>query len=200
MELHDAILNANLERVRLLVEQGADKDMGDSYGQTPLYYASNEGRLDVVLYLVEQGASLDKVDKHGWTPLFGAIYGGHLEVARYLLEQGANRDKVDKKGMTPLHHAADYGRLEIAMLLMSYGADLNARTNEGNSPIDLATTEEIKQAIRDEPRRRMDHGHKRPSKTGIPITHQLRHSKRMEARRKKRSSRATSDRVSTREQ
>ena len=42
------------------------------------------------------------------------------------------------------------------MLLMSYGMDLNARTNDGHLPIDLARTEEIKKAIRDEPRRRMD--------------------------------------------
>ena len=47
------------------------------------------------------------------------------------------------------------------MLLMSYGADLNARTDDGHLPIDVARTESIKQAIRDEPRRRMDHGHKR---------------------------------------
>ena len=39
---------------------------------------------------------------------------------------------------------------------MSYGADLNARTNLGELPIDIAATEEIKQAIRDEPKRRMD--------------------------------------------
>ena len=42
------------------------------------------------------------------------------------------------------------------MLLMSYGADLNARTDYGKLPIDLARNEEIKQAIRDEPRPRMD--------------------------------------------
>ena len=43
------------------------------------------------------------------------------------------------------------------MLLMRYGADLNARTTFRNRlPIDCARTEEIKQAIRDEPRRRMD--------------------------------------------
>ena len=47
------------------------------------------------------------------------------------------------------------------MLLMSYGADLNARNRRGELPIELARTEEMKQAIRDEPRRRMDHGHKR---------------------------------------
>ena len=44
---------------------------------------------------------------------------------------------------------------------MSYGADLNARTNDDRLPIDIARTEAIRQAIRDEPRRRMDHGHKR---------------------------------------
>ena len=44
---------------------------------------------------------------------------------------------------------------------MVYGADLNARDNDGELPIDVAATEEIKQAIRNEPRRRMDHGHKR---------------------------------------
>ena len=46
---------------------------------------------------------------------------------------------------------------------MVYGADLNARTNYGQLPIDVGgdITEEIRQAIRDEPRRRMDHGHKR---------------------------------------
>ena len=44
---------------------------------------------------------------------------------------------------------------------MVYGADLNALNNRGQLPIDVARTEAMKQAIRDEPRRRMDHGHKR---------------------------------------
>ena len=39
---------------------------------------------------------------------------------------------------------------------MVYGADLNARTSDGRLPIDVAHIEEIKQAIRDEPRRRID--------------------------------------------
>ena len=39
---------------------------------------------------------------------------------------------------------------------MRYGADLNARNKAGQLPIDVADNEEIKQAIHDEPRRRMD--------------------------------------------
>ena len=44
---------------------------------------------------------------------------------------------------------------------MVYGADLNARTTYGMLPSAFTANEEIKQAIHDEPRRRMDHGHKR---------------------------------------
>ena len=160
MDLYKAAEKGNLERVRLLVEQGADKDQVNDMGNTPLRLASCYGHFKVVEYLVEQGASLDKANNRGCTPLSGAAYRGHLEIARYLLEQGADRDKASNYGSTPLHHAAING-LEITMLLMSYGADLNVRTNSDQLPIDVARTEEIKQAIRDEPRRRMDHGHKR---------------------------------------
>ena len=67
-----------------------------------------------------------------------------------------NRDKANINGWTPLHLAANSGHLETAKLLMVYGADLNARNNSGELPIDMTEDEEIKQAIRDEPRRRLD--------------------------------------------
>ena len=88
-------------------------------------------------------------------------------MVRYLLEQGGDRDRGNVEGGTPLHHAAHMGDLEILLLLMSYGADLNARSSDGQLPIDLALREDIRQAIRDEPRRRMDHGLKRATEQDI---------------------------------
>ena len=105
MDLHDAAQKGNLDRVKLLVEQRADKDKFDRRGSTPLRLASAAGHFDVVQYLVEQGASLDK-DSIDSTPLSIAAIYGYLEIARYLLEQGADRDKADDEGMTPLHCAA----------------------------------------------------------------------------------------------
>ena len=154
MDLYHAADEGDLERVHLLVEQGVDKDeTGGYYGGTPLYAASRNGHLP----------DMEKASSgSGWTPLITASYYGRFEAVRYLLEQGANRDKVDTQGTTPLHWAAECGHLETAKLLMVYGADLNARNNNGNLPIGMrSTTEAIRQAIRDEPRRRMDHGHKR---------------------------------------
>ena len=161
MDLITAVQRNNLEGVRLFVEIGFGKDQCDIDGWTPLYWASYLGYLEVTQYLVEQGATLDKTANLGFTPLSVAALYGHLDVVRYLLEQGADRDKADNAGQTPLHGAARWGHLETVILLMCYGADLNARNNGGQLPIDVARTEEIEQAIRDEPRRRMDHGHKR---------------------------------------
>ena len=167
-DLYDAAKRGDLKQVTLLVEQGVDKNqVGNYYETTALSVAANDGHLDVVRYLVEQGAGMEKVDRDGNTPLIYASDCGHLEVVRYLLDQGADRDAVDYEGYTPLHCAAQQGHLETAKLLMVYGADLNMRTLRGQLPFESARTEEIRQAIRDEPRRRMDHGHKRATMYGL---------------------------------
>ena len=59
---------------------------------------------------------------------------------------------TDNENRTSLHCAAENGHLEITKLLMLYGADLNSRNFDGHLPIEVASTEEIKQAIREEPR------------------------------------------------
>ena len=127
-----------------------------------VYTAASNGDFIRVKRLVEeQGIGTESIDRNGETLLHIASYKGHLDVARYLLERGAKRNTANKGGWTPLHFAAFYGHLEIAMLLLDYGADLNFKNKFGQLPIDCAATKAIKQTIRDEPRRRKDHGHKK---------------------------------------
>ena len=172
--LYKAVKACDLSRVTVLVGQGEDINQLDGeHGHpmltmSPLCVAAKEGYLNIVRFLVEQRADMEKTGGIGLSPLHYASGGGHLEVTRYLLEQGANREKVCSifpgvplHNGTSLHYAAYRGHLEIAKLLMVYGADLNVRDYSGKLPTDYATTEEIKQAIRDEPRRRLDHGLKR---------------------------------------
>jgi len=155
--LYVASENGHLPVVQYLVEQGADKEIMCNGGKSPLLIASSNGHLPVVTFLVEQGADIEKTDgNNGWTPLMVACMDNHVDVARYLLEQGADRDKVGFYGMTSLHFAAGNNFLKLAKLLMVYGANLTARNEDGDLPIDVAWGEEMKQAICDEPRRRMD--------------------------------------------
>ena len=80
LNLIDAVKTNNLEHVRLLMEQGADKDKADASGYTHLYWAARKGYFEVAQYLVEQGATLDKAAINGDTPLIFAAIIGHLEV------------------------------------------------------------------------------------------------------------------------
>ena len=132
-----------------------------------LHDAARAGDLKRVQELVEQGAEMENIfGISERTPLLTASFNGHFEVVRYLLEQGADRDKASVNGMTSLHWAAITGQLEISKLLMVYGASLIAKDNFSQLPIDRAINEEMKQAIRDEPRRRLDHGLKRATEHG----------------------------------
>ena len=81
MDLYDAVRANNLERVTLLVEQGADKDKGDRDGRTPLYFASWNGYFEVAQYLVEQGATVDKTTNVG-LPL--SLLLQHVVILRYV--------------------------------------------------------------------------------------------------------------------
>jgi ankyrin repeat protein len=161
MNIFDSAKDGNLERVMLLVQQGAEKDQQfGKDGKTALIIAAGKGHADVVRFLVEQGACIDKPNYYGCTPLMYATSANHIDVVRYLLEQGANRDMADitAGGYTSLHLAAIEGHLEIAKLLMICGADLNVRSDLGKLPIDMVgrDDEEMRQAILNEPQRRWD--------------------------------------------
>ena len=153
-----------LGMVQYLVAQGVDKNKrGRLVGGTPLFIAASlHGHSHVVQFLVQQGADMGKGGAGpGVSPLYAAVMCGNFEIVEYLLEEGADREASDDLGHTSLHIAAEYGHLKIVKALMRYGANLDARNKQGQLPIDLARNEEIKQAIRDEQRRRNDHTYKR---------------------------------------
>ena len=146
---------------KLLHDEAGEKNkINGLFKQSDLFQAAKRGHLFVVQYLVEdKGADIDKANIHGWTSLHYVAWRGHLQVAIYLLNKGAQSSKASKVGgWTPLHYAAYHGHLDVTKLLMAHGANLHARTNAGYLPSDIALTDEIRQAISDEHRRRKGRG------------------------------------------
>ena len=82
-----AIHAGNVKVVEVLVTMGADVNLKDKSGFTPLHFA---GDAEIVELLVHSGANLDAKDEHGITPLHCATYHGNIEAAKALVLKGAN--------------------------------------------------------------------------------------------------------------
>jgi ankyrin repeat protein len=74
-ELHRCAESGDLERVKQLVEGGANIEARDSLGSTALSRACLEGQLEIVVYLVEHGANVAHRGFEGKTPLHCACFG-----------------------------------------------------------------------------------------------------------------------------
>ena len=73
--------------VEYLINNGADVNCVSSNDETPLYVASQNGRLDVVKYLVEQcQANVEAKNNNLSTPLQLASTYGHLPIVQYLVK------------------------------------------------------------------------------------------------------------------
>lgn len=89
-ELRKAAGAGDLARVDALLAAGVPVDAPGRYGQTPLYFAAENGHLAVARRLVERGANVNVRDGFfGASVLDMALGGGHVELARFLLAQGA---------------------------------------------------------------------------------------------------------------
>lgn len=112
------------EMVRVLLRAGADPDMADAEGVTPLHWCVIEGavrgepQLEVLQLLLRAGADVNRADKDGWTPLYSCVNYRFPEMIPYLLQAGARRDLRESIwGRTPLEYAGELGDERAVALL-----------------------------------------------------------------------------------
>jgi uncharacterized protein len=83
--LHACIaLSKDEETVRLLIDQGADVNMEQAGGYTPLHQAAAAGREELIPILLEAGAKPDSVCHQGKRPVDYARERHHEDVVRIL--------------------------------------------------------------------------------------------------------------------
>jgi ankyrin repeat protein len=150
--------------VDVLIAKGADIDLADPDGVSPLHIAVMNANWDLAKQLVEAGADVDQWDIFGAAPLFTAVGlrsradGGRasidapnaasgLDIIRLLLERGANpnmqlffrpanvRGATNTRGSTPLIRAASNNDLEVVRLLLEHGADATVYMADRQTPI-----------------------------------------------------------------
>ena len=65
----EACQNGDMEKIKFLIEKGADIEAKNNYGNTPLILTSRYGHIEVVKFLIEKGADIEAKDNYGETSL-----------------------------------------------------------------------------------------------------------------------------------
>ncbi len=139
MELTEAVLNYNTQRVHELFQQGVDHDIQDNQGRTTLIWASRMGRINIARLSLEYGADPNIIDNDGRTSLIMASKYGDAEIVKLLLENGADPNIISNDGKTSLLIASNHGQTDIVRLLLENGADPNIIDNDGRTSLIMAS-------------------------------------------------------------
>ena len=130
---------------KILIKAGADVNVDDGYGATPLYNSAAD-KSGLLLLFVQHGARVNSktgvyIDGPGDTsPLHLAIHSP--DNLATLIHEGAALDVADTDGNTALHDAVRAGKLASVKLLLDAGADRTVKNKDGKVAADLCKTHE----------------------------------------------------------
>lgn len=106
--LHIAVERRDVTWINFLTARGANTNLANNRGVTPLLRAVQIGFDEGVQALVKAGARVDEQNQAGETPLMSAVHQRDTGLMRVLLEAGADPDRVDNSGRS----ARDYAELD----------------------------------------------------------------------------------------
>ncbi|XP_061418323.1 transient receptor potential channel pyrexia-like isoform X3 [Lethenteron reissneri] len=136
------ISEGNFDLLNALLEQGANINCVDEYGQTPLHKVARRQQLDVAKFLIEKGADVNLGDKFGRTALHIAAIVDCPCLVELLIDSGVDTEvQTEGEQQTAVHYAARYGCIITLATLQHRGADLSARDFKRRTPLFLAAAQ-----------------------------------------------------------
>ena len=165
--LHYAALNGHGKIVDLLVKAGANSNVGDRIGGTPLSYAFISQRHDIFQKLRKRTSEEDvrntladlllsavrrdnksvvrqvlALETNNVTPNNVNLLSiaKSAEMLQLLIDAGADMEATDIKGNTSLHEAVFFERTKAVRVLLDKGADVKAVNKNGDTPLHIAAS------------------------------------------------------------
>lgn len=131
--LHIVTARRDLTWLQFLLAKGANANIRDDRGQTPLQTATSLGWRDGVAALLSQKAEPDVANDAGETPLITATHRRDTTLMQLLLEAGADPGRADNSGRTARDYAAQDGSSSQLTTTIDKYAKKNASSS--NKPV-----------------------------------------------------------------
>lgn len=132
--LHIAVQRRDADWLAYLIRKGANPNIADNRGITPLILASQRGFHEGVEALIAARARIDEANQAGETPLITAVHRRDTQMMRALLKAGADPDRPDNSGRS----AREYAQLDGSNSLLLAEIERSARpTSERRNAADV---------------------------------------------------------------
>ena len=132
----------NIEMVKYFIDLGANTEIKNQSGKTPLASAAHKGNVEIVELLLKNGANIEtKIGSFwdmGYTPLMLAVKENNFEMVTYLINNKANIEARDVNENTSLSIATEENHTKIVELLLKNNANTEVINSVKERPLMIA--------------------------------------------------------------
>ncbi|MFI8960398.1 ankyrin repeat domain-containing protein [Streptomyces sp. NPDC053495] len=123
--VHYCAVQGDVAGLREALAGGADPDLADKAGMTPLHFAAQSQSAPAAELLLAAGATVDARARNGNTALFDAVfnYRGDPATLQVLLAAGADPERQNVKGVSPRALAGLIGNYDVAVHVPGAGEE-----------------------------------------------------------------------------
>ncbi|CAB0042261.1 unnamed protein product [Trichogramma brassicae] len=135
LSLHNSCRNVTYS----LLENGANPNLANKKGMTPLHSALTKNNIDsdLIATMLRKDGDPNLADEQGMTPLHLAVKMKNQDSIEMMLERGGNLNSANKKGMTPFHFALEENNEDLIMMLLRKGCNPNSANEKGMTSLHL---------------------------------------------------------------
>ncbi|MEI6175594.1 MAG: ankyrin repeat domain-containing protein [Verrucomicrobiota bacterium] len=106
------------EWIKRMIDLGADVNMRDLRGESPIFSAAGGQAIGILELLLSHGSDINARNEQNQTPLIICAQGGLLESVKWLLAHGADLVHSEERGRDALYWARENNHAAIAELLI----------------------------------------------------------------------------------
>jgi ankyrin repeat protein len=134
--------------LKIFIDNGADVNVKNIYGFTPLIQACLQRDLEIVLKLIQTGVDINMKSDSGLNSLMTASINGNEDIVKTLIDKHADVYTINDFGYTPLMFAVENNNEKVVELLLPFSENINEQNDDKYTALMFACINKNKNIIK----------------------------------------------------